>query len=286
MKSSELYGCPVIDDSNMAELCQLDSASPKFGRGRLPRDWEANPHGSMPYAASPTTQPIPRSEWKERILDRERAGAVISRLCLNAGMKAKNQQQTNFCWMNAPTQAVEACRVIAGDQHIELSPASGACLVTNYRNVGGWATDAIKLIHETGLVPAKMWAPNAIDRRLDTPESRQERQYHRLSEWVDLPRRNDDHFMTQLILGRPVCIGLDFWGHEVLAMDPFLFPDLRYGTWFGYRFWNSWDVTWGQQGFGILPLIPGKGSPDDAIAPLVASSTGRNSKAASKTLVS
>lgn len=275
--------CPVIDDSNIGELCPTGPKAP--GRGRMPRDWDANPYGSFEFAAPVDAPPIPESEWKERILDREKQGLLISQAALAVGVKTKNQQQTNFCWVNAPVQAMQVCRAIAGDGYTSLSPASGACLITNYRNVGGWATDAIRFMGSTGLCTSATWADTLISKSLDTPNSREERARNRLNEWVDLPRRNDAYVMTQLLLGRPVCVGLDFWGHEVLAMDPILFADRKYGTLYGYRFWNSWGDQYGNKGFGILPFVPGKGSPDDSIAPLVASATGHNSKAKSQSLV-
>ena len=256
--------CPIIDDSNIGDLCPTGPKAP--GRGRVPRDWEVNPYGSFAFAAPVTSQPIPESEWKERILDREKQGLLISKAAVAVGVKTKNQQQTSFCWFNAPTQAEQVLRALSGDGYVSLSPASGACLVTKFRNVGGWTTDAIKFMSGTGLCTSATWGDNLISKALDTENSREERARHRLTEWADIPRHDDRQFMTQLILGRPVCVGLDFWGHEVLAVDPIVLPNGH----FGYRFWNSWGDTYGSKGFGILPLIPGKGSPDDAIAPLVA----------------
>lgn len=264
MTHSDLLGCPVIDDSNINEFCPTGPKAP--GRGRMPRDWEANPYGSFEFAAPVKDAPIPESEWKERILDREKQGLLVSQAAIAAGVKTKHQQQTNFCWINAPVQAMQICRALAGDGYTSLSPASGACLITGYRNVGGWATDAIKFMASTGLCTSAAWGDNLISRSLDTANSREERAKHRITEWVDIPRRDDRWFITQLLLGRPVCVGLDFWGHEVLAVDPIVLPNGR----FGYRFWNSWGERYGTNGFGILPLVPGKGSPDDAIAPLVA----------------
>lgn len=280
MTSSDLAGCPIIDDSNIDELCQLDESKSQFGRGRMPRDWLENPRGSMPYCGAPLPPPIPRSEWKERILDRERQGAVISKVALAAGVRTKNQKQTNFCWCFAPTLALEICRVLAGERYISLSPASVACMITSYRNVGGWTQNAIKFMGESGIVSSALWDDTAIDRKLDNLKSREDRPFNIVQEWADLPRRNDDYFMTQLILGRPVCVGLDFWGHEILAMDPLVFEDGG----FGYRFWNTWGEGWGQGGFGVFRL-GSRGSPDDAQVPTVVRPARHNSKAKSQSLV-
>ena len=257
---SDLFGCPIIEST---ETCL--KASKPFGRGLIKRDYSIHPYGG--YARAFTGNLIPENEWRDRILQRERDGMVISQLALAAGVQTLNQQRTNFCWFFAPAQAVMVARAIAGEKYVMLSPASGACLVTNYQNVGGWGTKAVKAIGDTGLVPAANWAPTAIDRGLDTPATRALREQNKLSDWIDLPARSFAHLMTMLLLGIPVPVGLNWWGHEVLAIDPILFPD---GT-FGARIWNSWDWSWGEKGFAILRRA--QATPDDAIAPLVAYAT-------------
>lgn len=264
MKSSELYGCPIIDESNAVEMLELDTPQPGHGRGRLPRDFSKVPHGSLPFAAKMTSKPFPRSEWKERILDLQKQGIVVSQIARKAGVKTKNQGSTNYCWINAPVLCLEICRVLAGEPYLSLSPASGGAIVNQFQNRGGWGTEAVKFMVSTGLVPTRFWPDNAIDRRYDTAETRAMRSAHRVTEWLDLKPRSFDEMMTQLILGRPVAIGLDYWGHEIVACDPIVLADGRFAS----RIWNSWSDNWGQQGMAIL--VESKCTPDDAVCPLLA----------------
>lgn len=241
-------GCPVIDDSNNQDLLNLDGSDPSHGRGRVPRDYEKEPFGSLPFAKPVTAKPIPRAEWRERIQALIAKKSVVSEMSRRAGVKTKNQGSTNFCWAFAPTLCVEIARVLAGEKYVELSPAAVACPVNDFRNVGNWAPKAIAYYAKHGGVPVEMWPQAAIDPRYDNDKTQAIREQHRVKDWLDLPRNNFDYLMSELLRLRAVAIGLDAWGHEVTACDPVILKDGR----FGVRIWNSWSDQWGQRGMSIL----------------------------------
>lgn len=241
-------GCPVIDQKSNHDLLNLDGSNPEQGRGRVPRDYKEQPFGSLPFAKPVQNKPIPRSEWKERVRELISKKTVLSEMARKAGVKTKNQANTNFCWANAPTLCVEIMRVQAGEEYVELSPAAIACPVNNYRNVGNWAPRAIEHYAKFGGVPVSMWPANAIDRRYDNAETQSMRPRHRVTDWLDLPQNSFDHLFSENLRLRPVAIGVDAWGHEITACDPVVTKDGR----FGVRIWNSWSDDWGQRGMGIL----------------------------------
>lgn len=257
------HGYPLIDEGSAHHVIKETMQDPRKGRGLVPRDFGLQPHGSLGFAAPFQLPLIPRSEWKDRIAAAERTKSRIPDLCDALGIPVKNQQQTNFCFANAPTHCVEIVRGIQGEQYVELSPASVACELTNFRNQGGWGTQALQYIVEHGISPVSEWPANAIDRRYDNPQSQAARQKYKITEWWDLKPRGFDEVATCVLLNIPVAIGLNWWGHEVTAVA------LSYEQ---GRFWlmidNSWGTGWGHNGRGLLS--ESKGTPDDAVAPKVA----------------
>lgn len=239
----------------------------EFGRGldlglRGPGDYE---YGT---AADPFPQEllIPRTEWQARIQEMEETKTRISDLIRKRNSPCKNQQATNYCWMNSPTRCAEIVYLQQSGKVLNLSPASGAARYTNFRNVGGWGRDALLWITEHGLNESTDWPANAIDRKYDTPENRKKAMSHRIIEWTELKPRNVDQLISMLLRRIPVACGYQWWGHETTAIDP-VWIDGAVAT----RNENSWGPTYGANGMFIL-----QGSrmlPDDAVAPRTASVT-------------
>lgn len=254
-QSPDLTRMPIID-SDDHPLCDPNG----FGRGRLDRPADVGFSSGIKQFDLPL---IPRSEWAERIRDLEKSQARIPDLCDALGLKVKNQESTNYCWINAPTHALEILRVMQGEPYVELSPASVGAKIKNFHNVGGWGTEGLQYLVDHGAVPASMWPCNAIDRRYDQPAADAERSKYRVQEWLDLPANNFDAVMTCLLLGLPVPIGLGWWSHEVTAVAPVKFDG---NDNYGVIFDNSWDSQWGTNGRGVL--TERKATPDDAVAPI------------------
>ena len=253
---SDLGAMTVIDDA-----FDLATMSKTHGRGLLSRDFTAHPHGSLPFAAKWTRPTIPRSEWAERIKDLEKAKARIPDICDAFGLVVKNQSNTNFCWANAPVHCLEIMRIVQGQDHVSLSPASVACKINGFKNEGGWDTEALKYLATHGAVPSSLWPDNAIDRSRDTAAANAERAKYQVTEWDDLEPRNFDQLMTSVLQCVPVAIGLSWWGHEVTAVAGVVLDGGR----FGMIISNSWGTTWQDKGRGVL--TESKATPYDAVAP-------------------
>ena len=107
---------------------------------------------------------IPESEWDDRIRESERFESTIPDFCNQAGLPCLDQNQTNYCWVNAPTHCCELIRLMETGQVVSYSPASAGAPIKQFRNVGGWGSEALEYFKTNGLNLTSDWPANAIDR--------------------------------------------------------------------------------------------------------------------------
>lgn len=301
--TSQLYPREsIIDDSNFHSLVGVDPiiGGERKTRGRIPRDYAKHPFGSVCQPFSGDL--IPRDEWDSRIEEMERTKTRVSDICDQAGLICKDQNGTNYCWINAPTHCYEIARVIQNQPLIYFSPASVGGPIKGYSNSGGWGTEGVEYIADHGIVPVEFWPANAISRKYydDTLAIRAK---YKIPEWDDMPARNFDAMMTKLLNRNPVAVGYNWWSHEVSAIDPVILdsaylnaldrqiremsplqlraaaephwlghPDDLIREWlrqqasskYGVRFRNSWGMSYGDRGYNVLN--ESKGTPSDAVA--------------------
>lgn len=250
-------GGHYYDDSKRHELLAI----PRTLRGLIPRREHPRygPYGTVPGLVrfeDSGIKRVPRAEWYDRI---EEAWAKRQwPMChIRPPMREKNQDGTNFCWANGPSNALDIARMMAGGTYQESSAASVACILTNYRNVGGWGIDAIKYMAETGPCSVDLWPNAAIHRRYDTPKSRADRANHKIAEWIDVPPNDLEALVSCLLPPHclPCAVGYDWWLHEVCAVA---LKNLSKTAIVGVIF-NSWEnIAWGYRnehgirGFGDL----------------------------------
>lgn len=266
---SNIGGMPVIDDKNFGLYVQEADVDPTKGRGLIPRDFTLEPYASHPFAGPLKLPLVDPATYDERIEEGEKTQSTLWHLSKLKGVKVKNQQSTNYCWINAPTFCVELMRVSQGLEYVSLSPASSGAKITNFRNVGGWGTKGVDWLCRNGAVPSASWPDNAIDKRYDTPANDALRARYKVTEWVDMKPRNMAEVYTCLLYNIPVAIGLNWWGHEITGIA---MVKLAGSKNYGIKIANSWGTGWGENGYGVLS--GSKQVPDDAIAPSVV--TGGN----------
>lgn len=255
---SEIYeGEPIIVDIEP----EVVDAPEGMSKGLEKRDLTQDPRGSV--AKTFDLPCIPRSEWDSRIQDIEQTKSRLSDTCYANKLECLDQNGTNYCWANGPVYCVEVVRLMMGLGVEYLSPASVAAPIKNYKNEGGWGTQALRYIIENGIVPSKYWPPNSRDKSNYTDENLEKAENYIVTEWYDLENDNFDQLMTCLLARIPVAVGYDWWRHEVSAIDPISLGGGEYGI----RIRNSWGMGWGKDGYAILKEE--KGTPDDAVAPRV-----------------
>lgn len=250
----------IINDSTSTAITHR----PDFGRGlALPGPAGRGYQGvADPF---PGSLIIPRSEWQGRIAERTERKVQLSDLCIADGLPCKNQQSTNYCWVNAPTHCMEILGVLQHQPQVILSPASAGAQIKQFQNVGGWGKEALEWIAEKGVAPVSLWPANAIDRRYLTPESTEAALAFRAVEWWELEPANLDQLVSCLLRGIPVAGGYNWWSHEVTLLDP-VWVD---GT-VAIRIRNSWGMDWPSPGAGGFSVLQGSRMlPDDQVAPRV-----------------
>lgn len=244
--SSQLYsGEPIIND----DVKTLRHAEPPEGmsRGldlglRGPGDYEYGEFAS-PF---PDELLIPESEWQARIQEMEEQKSRTSDLIRLCQLPYKDQNGTNYCWINAPTHCVEISRLQQNQRTVSLSPASAGAQIKGYRNVGGWGLEGLQWIVKNGLVPSSKWPDNAIDRRYATDENIALALDYRADEWIECRPRTVNQMVSMLLRRAPGAGGYNWQSHETTLVDV-VWLDGTVAT----RNRNSWK-NYGDFGFYIL----------------------------------
>jgi hypothetical protein len=255
----------VIDDQNyLAEPGVAGKGD--VATGYQTRDILTFPEGQCGFAAPFNFPTIPRSEWPELIREREQRGRILSQLADAAGLQRMNQGSMGYCWAYGAVCAVHYRRIAMGLPHLQLSACSVAGPVKNFRNQGGWSGEAVAYMVRAGVVPEYLW-PNGnqgANRRYLTAENLRIGQEFIIEAdgWIDVVRNNFDQIMTLLLMDIPCPIGLSWWGHLICAVDPLVLGNNA----FGFRYDNSWGLSYGTRGRGVM--AEARGRPTECVAPV------------------
>lgn len=276
----------VIDDDNFQTVVNPTVDGNKMGSGLIPRNYETHPQGYLGNSAPPfdlDSMPlIPREEWPERQQDMIATESQLSNIRAtgnNGGyIPAKDQNGQGYCWFYSGTACVQLLRAVANLPYVALSGHSGAWVIKNGRNQGGWGAQGLDFMIERGIVPEELWPAKSMDgRRYNTEENWEvATQYKVIEGFVDLaPAQYNrdmtfDQVVTCLLSRIPVIGDFNWWGHSVALMDLVKTTDSRdlfdVNTW-GTKCLNSWTDNWGRRGEGVLKGR--KGIPNGGAAPRV-----------------
>lgn len=255
----------MFDPINLPSIVSIEQAiqeAGENGRGLMLG------RGDADYAYGATAPPMPDAllmtdEELDRILTAQEVNQTsLYHKMRQAGLPAKNQARLPYCWVFAPVHAIEVIGMLAGQPYVSLSPASAGAQIKNFRAVGGWGLEALQWLAEFGCDESAHWPDTSLDRSLLTEESKARALNHRVTEWMELPRRSKRHWMSCVAQYIPVPAGYDEWEHEVLIVG----ATKRNGVWLPI-FRNQW------KGYGDDNYAVGTSSwaqhPDDQVAPRV-----------------
>lgn len=273
--SDRFAGRLVIgDDTPTAEYeAQADGRA----RGLVPRNYDEFPVGF--YAAAPawdiaSLPLVPWDEIPDRIAHMEETKTRL--IDLVEALDPLDQNGQGFCWFYSGTAAIHCLRMRNNQPNVRLSAHSGACVIKNFRDEGGWGAQGLDFQKERGVVPVSLWAEKSMSRQYDTPANWEAAKEFRATEgFVDLNSPQYDRELTvqQIIscyLNRiPVISDFNWWGHSVCGLWMYDYkPNLRKNDPNRYaanEILNSWAKSWGQNGRGILK--DSKAFPNGASAP-------------------
>jgi len=222
-------------------------------RGYCQRDWDEHPFAATEYTtAFPTSALIDESEWDDRYNEFLTQKNSLADQVKTTGWTVFDQGNTNYCWANAVVACLEAARIKQGDPWIRLSSASVAAIIKNFRNQGGWGSEALEFCVERGVATNATWGNAVINPgREAINQADIERPHFKAIEFYELPPDPVDMrkcFMSALFHGWPCAPGYDWWRHQVAAFAPWKSPN---GVW-GSTGPNSWAATYGDNGWYYL----------------------------------
>lgn len=246
---------PIIDDHNYRDFIDPVVDGETMHCVACPRDLHRHPIGGLGFAAPVRFNVIPEVELKRRIIARKAAHRTNKEFLEHYKIPVKNQQSTNYCWVNACVGALEITRAKQNQKYIDLSPASCGSIITNFRNIGGYGLDAIEFLHDKGAVPSNLWPANAISKTYNTTVNNNERVKFRVDEWNEIAQNDLNQLNAALDAGFVVCAGLSWWRHEIIFID----LDIDNNGNIVYVFRNSWGSNWGDNGHGVMTANKARG---------------------------
>ena len=186
---------------------------------------------------------IDPDDWDDWIQHQEDDQSTIEDLCREFDLACLNQGSTNYCWVNAPTHCAEIVRLQQTGQVYSYSPASCGAPIKNFRNIGGWGSQALARMKVHGINESKDWPDNAISRRHFTDENKAKAKANIVLEWYVL--NSWEERVSCILQGFPTADGYNWWRHEVTGVGiAKRSHDLRIR--------NSWGMGWGNDGFAWL----------------------------------
>jgi hypothetical protein len=278
-------------------------------RGLVPRNYATHPRGCYASAPAIDVPLIPRSEWPDRIRDKEAQQSRLSdiRLVGNNGamIPSRDQNGKGYCWAHSSVGAVILIRAVNNQPYADLSAYAVACIIKGYRDEGGWGAESLDFITQRGVPTSEFWPQQSMSSSNDKPATWANAALHKAVEsWVDLAVAQYDRTMpfdqegSLYLTDCPVVKDESWWSHSICGMDLVngngLFGvhradsgklasvvefELAWGinnpvtAGYGVRILNSWGDSWSDRGMGVL--TGNQAISDGAVAPrvVVASAT-------------
>lgn len=251
----------ISDDTPSTEY---DAASDGRAKGLIPRDYDEFPQGFYSAAPAWDLSSLPLVPWDEipdRIADMEEHKTRL--VDLGEHVEALDQNGQGYCWFYSGTAAIMQLRARNNQPNVRLSAHSGACVIKNFRDQGGWGAAGLDFQKDRGVVPVTHWKEKSMSRSYDTPENWEVAKEYRVTEgFVDLQppaydRQLTVHQTISCYLNRiPVISDFNWWGHSVCGLWMYdvakSLPKHDPNRYAANEILNSWRPSWGDNGRGIL----------------------------------
>lgn len=205
---------------------------------------------------------IPEDEWKGRIQQATEHKVMPVFYFRDAGVLAKSQGRTNWCWAYGITSALESVQLVENQPHVRLAPATLGWTV-GWHNVANWCSDAIAAVAERG-VASSVYAKDGITNpKLFEKGWEEDARNYKLSEWFDVEtHRTEKETVKQcvslLLTGLPLYVAYNWWGHALAIIGI---------EWDEAEKYNLRWIGWNSHGDGEIVLTGSRGVPDEAYAP-------------------
>lgn len=239
-------GFPIIGDD-----VPCGHAPDGKGTGYEERDYSKFPRNGHDFAQKPTIKRLSEKEIMDAIEEYTAKGKWMTDLADSVGSHVKDQGPSPYCWIHAPTRAMEYAHFGTGAPPLVFSAFDAAWPVKHGNRSGGSGIEGVKSLVKYGTCLESQVPPQTFHVN-ETPEIVAEREKHKIVLWEEF--ETDDHIgiYSAIIAHDGVTVGIPAWGHEVLLT--FLtfengvrdFKNIREG------FDNSWGVSWGKNGRGVL----------------------------------
>ena len=147
------------------------------------------------------------------------------------------QNGVGSCATESTTQGVMVSRAFAGLPFVLLNPLFIYFHTSGGRDNGSSIDDNLEFVKEFGIAPESVWPRSKGWRTKPSPEAYAAAKAFRIEEYWDVASIAE--MVSTLLLPEPVVFGAD--RHSVLAVaHKGSYPEVA----------NSYDVDWGDQGFG------------------------------------
>lgn len=252
MYLSDLGNNPLIIDDGNANRYVDQWRQEGYSFGMTPRDYAAAPFGSASRPLYQYQYESDRGKLRDRIKRADENKATPDDWMVAGDVEILDQGQYGYCWMYGTVGAMLTTYAMTGQKAPRLNPFPTAFRGKQGRNQGGWGEEALRYINEFGVVENSLWPGlEAKMSNWDRQEVKDNAKQHVVTQSLELPT-NDLYALISVLtdpkLPRPVSIGLPWWGHLVYAVRAMILD----GGLFGIKFVNSWKITWGDKGRGIL----------------------------------
>jgi hypothetical protein len=248
--AGEPDGIPIIEDGTDPDLLFPKGVGFGHDPAQYVPDMMAAPDAMKTYSAS---------DYDALYDEQERAESSLEHLYLRKWQgECLDQNGDGYCWFYSTTGANMMRRLVMNLPFVRLNPHSGAAIIKNGRDEGGWCGLSLGFMREHGVAEEgtgpNQWPVHSRNVRLATPAMREAMKAYRVTDdWYDLGKPayaqalKDAQRNTCLFNNCPVPTDRNWWGHSTC--------DIRHvrieaGSW-GYLTLNSWK-GWGRRGLAVI----------------------------------